>query len=163
MNKFDKNNNPIPVELTNRFRLLGSPVDSAKFAELFFVEQIETLQATLDLLTNTLNDVHTKIKLFTQSIINIPHLLDSNVMHNYPIHNDAGKFWHNWNGLSIKGIDNITNKFFKSLLDINDDNPLPQHATLIRNLNLNRGGLRTLNASLRAAPDFVINTMISKR
>ena len=146
----EKNNNSTQVELTEGFQLLGNPVGSAKFAAEFLTKQIiESVNLTHDLLTKNLQNNHTKIKLFTQSIINkLPHLLDANVMHNYPIHEEAGKFWHNWKGQLIHGIIKITNKFFRALLHIDKEDSFPQYATLIANLNCNKGGLGILNTSL---------------
>jgi hypothetical protein len=90
----------------------------------------------------------------------LPHLLASDTMHNLNTQDNANN-WYNYNGELVQGIDTLIQQFFHSLLGRNED--LPTYATLIAHLNTNKGGLGILNASLRAAPDFVLTTMMSKR
>jgi hypothetical protein len=145
------------AELTNGFRLLGTPVGSASFARDFYDEQLKTTDDEAKKLTERIPDLHTRLKLFSQCTINkLPHLLDSDVMHNHSpdFENDL---WYNWNGHLTQGIDTIIQSFLKSLLDIQPPNEIPTYSTLITHLNVNQGGLGLLNASTKAIPNFVIN------
>ncbi len=81
-------------------------------------------------------------------------------MHNLDISEPAHD-WYNYNGSLVNGIDRITQHFFANLLPQEED--LPTYATLIAHLSTKSGGLGIINASLRAAPDFVLSTMMSKR
>ena len=76
----------IPVELTKGFRLLGSPIGSPDFANEFFDEQLINVQEAISLMTTTIIDPHTKLRLFSQCLIQkLPHLLGSDVLHHYDI------------------------------------------------------------------------------
>jgi hypothetical protein len=152
------------VELTDGFRLLGTPVGSSTFANNFYDQQITTVNSTLSSLENNITDIHTRMKLFTQCILQkLPHLLDSDIMHNYPLDIDNNDNWFNWNGDLTSGIDGLIDRFLRTILNIDDNTPIPNYAILIAHLNTNKGGLGFLNASIRAVPDFVLNMMFSKR
>ncbi len=108
---------------------------------------------------HAIRDTQTRLKLFSQCTSQkLPHLLDSDIMHNYPTDNDSNfEQWYNWVGPLTTGIDNITTAFFQQLLDLPSNETLQPIPTLISRLNINKGGLGIINPSLRAAPDFVIN------
>jgi len=55
---------PIGVELTDGFRLLGTPVGSATFADTFFAEQLTAVSKQMETLTDNITDLHTRLKLF---------------------------------------------------------------------------------------------------
>jgi len=84
-------------------------------------------------------------------------------MHNYPTIYTPNENWFNWTGDLTFGIDRLIDKFLRTILDIDDDEYIPTYSLLIAHLNTNKGGLGFLNASIRAAPDFVLNTMLCKR
>ena len=151
------------IELTEGFRLLGTPVGSATFARTFFDDQLKATELEARRLTERIPDLQTRLKLFSQCTIHkLPHLLDADVMHNHTpeFENDQ---WYNWNGYLTEGIDNIIKTFFKHLLDIPITDEIPTYSTLIAHLNINKGGLGILNASTRAAPNFVVNMMTCRR
>ncbi len=163
--KENKDGTSSPIELTTGFCLLGTPVGSSDFAQEYYDEQITTVNKALKNLNKAIPDLHTRLKLFSHCTIQkLPHLLDSDVMHNFPlITTEAAKDWYNWNGPVPAGCDTIINDFLKTILDFKLDDNIPNLACLITSLNTNRGGLGFLNASLRAVPDSTLNIMISKR
>ena len=153
----------IPVELTSGFRLLGSPIGSTTFANEFFDDQLKEMERTAHSISTHIPDLHTRLKLFTQCITQkIPHLLDSDVLHNHS-NEFLNEEWYNWNGHLTNGYDQIVNNFLRTLLNMQEDEPLPMYASLITHLNINKGGLGILHASTRAIPDFIINMMSSSR
>ncbi len=81
-------------------------------------------------------------------------------MHNLDTSEPAHK-WYNYNGSLVNGIDQLTNQFFAAILQ--QENNLPTYATLITHLSTKSRGLGIINASLRAAPDFVLTTMMSEQ
>ena len=152
-----------PIEITDGFRLLGTPVGSTAFAHTFYDEQLKITETEARQLTERIPDLHTRLKLFAQYTINkLPHLLDSDVMHNHTPDFDNAQ-WYNWNGYLTQGIDNIIHSFFKHLLDIPSSDNIPTYSTLIAHLNINKSGLGILNASTRAVPNFIINMMTCQR
>jgi hypothetical protein len=143
INKFSIKEGPnktdTPVELTNRFRLLGTPVGSQAFASDYYNEQLTSVLEGMKSLTTHITDQQTRLKLFTKCTIQkLPHLLASDTMHNLDTSEPAGN-WYNYNGELISGIDNIIQQFFASLLDRNDN--LPTYSTLIAHLSTKNGGL----------------------
>ena len=161
--KVSQDGSTTPVELTSGFRLLGTPIGSAYFAQQFYDEQLKEMEMVTHSINTQVPDLHTRLKLFTQCISQkLPHLLDSDVLHNHT--NDFNNNeWYNWNGHLTAGYDKIVTQFLTTLLNINDPDTLPFYATLICHLNINKGGLGILHASTRAIPDFVLNMMSSHR
>jgi hypothetical protein len=152
-----------PIELTTGFCLLGTPVSSHTFADNFYDNRLTEIFSSLDPLEQAIPDIHTRLKLFNQCILQkLPHLLDSAIMHSYPI-NDTDNPWYNWDGNLSFGIDSLLHCFLRTTLNIDHKDYLPTYSILIAHINTNKGGLGMLNASLRAAPDFVLNMMISRR
>ncbi len=148
------------------FRLLGTPVGSPDFAHNYYNEQIETVNSAMASLTDAIQDIQTRLKLFTQCTIQkLPHLLDSDIMHNYPTSESSTSHhqWTNWYGPLPHGVESMTTKFLSNLLELTPTEQLPQLAILISQLKVNRGGLGFLNASLKAAPNFVLNMMLCHR
>lgn len=109
----------LPIERTDVFRLLGTPVGSASFARTYYNKQLLfNSNNEADKLTERIPDLHTHLKLFSQCTVNkLPHLLDSGVTHNHTPEFDNSQ-WYNWNGHLTQGIDDITQNFLKRLLDI---------------------------------------------
>jgi hypothetical protein len=162
--KQNKDDSLSPIELTDGFRLLGSPVGSKHFAQTFYDEQLQSVTSTLTSLEHSIPDIHTRLKLFTHCVLQkLPHLLDSDVMHNYPTIYTSNETWFNWTGDLTFGIDGLIDRFLRNILDIDEDDYIPTYSILITHLNINKGGLGFLNASMRAAADFVLNTMLCKR
>jgi hypothetical protein len=154
-------NKSIPVKLTQGFRLLGTPVGSRDFANKYYHDQLTMVTEGMQSLLTQIDDQQTRLKLFSKCTIQkLPHLLASDTMHNLDISEPAHD-WYNYNGSLVSGIDTITKQFFNALLHQEED--LPTYATLIAHLSTKSGGLGIINASLRAAPDFVLTTMMSKR
>jgi hypothetical protein len=146
------------VELVEGFRLLGHPVGSAKFASDYFTKCTTTVQNCIKLLSDSISDQQTKLRLFSMCLIQkIPHLLSSDVMHHLPL-DDADPPWEEWCGPLTQTTDKIIQDFLSTLLDVE---PIPEYATiLLSQLGLSAGSLGILCPRLRAAPDFVI-TMTS--
>jgi hypothetical protein len=87
-NKSDHLAPPIPAELTTSFRLLCSPVGSPTFAREFFNDQLSDIQTKITLLPEAITDPQTKLRLFSQCLIQkIPHLLGCNVLHHFDPNN----------------------------------------------------------------------------
>jgi len=95
-----------PVELKSGFRLLGTPIGSPHFSKEYYDEQLATVKSALQSHTTSITDLHTRLKLFSNCTIQkLPHLLDSDIMHNLPpdFNNEC---WYNWNGHLTNGINN---------------------------------------------------------
>jgi hypothetical protein len=107
---YDKiNNKSSLVELVDGIRLFGTPIVSHSFAHEYYNKQISAVTTALNNLTKNITDIHTRIKLFTTCTIQkLPHLLDSDIMHNLPQTFD-NENWHNWNGPLTQEIDLIIN------------------------------------------------------
>ena len=148
-----------PVELTAGFRLLGTPVGSPAFALEFFNEQLAEVRTNVTALNDGFTDLQTRLRIFTQCTIQkLPHLLGADIMHNLPDDFlDGDTNWWNWNGPLTAQLDAIISSFLATLLGRED---IPTYALLISQISVGMGGLGLLNASHRAAPDFVI-TMAS--
>ena len=145
------------VEVTTGFRLLGTPVGSASFAATFFEQQVEEVRTMVASLESSIPDLQTRLRMFSQCIIQkLPHLLGADVMHHQSLHS-LPHSWHGWNGPLSKSIDSIIHNFLATLTS---QQQLPSHAIIIANISVGLGGLGILNASHRAAPDFVF-TMTS--
>jgi hypothetical protein len=147
----------IPVELTHGFCLLGHPVGSATFVNEFFTKCISIVKKCIVSLNDSISDQQTKLRLFSQCIIQkIPHLLSSDVLYHLPTDNPNTP-WEEWNGPLTNATDEILQSFLQTLLNVQH---LPNYATLISQLGISAGGLGLLCPRLRAAPDFVL-TMTS--
>jgi hypothetical protein len=152
-------NKSIPVE--QGFRLLGTPVGSRDFANKYYHNQLTMVTEGMQSLLTQIDNQQTRLKLFSKCTIQKqPHLLASDTMHNLDISEPAHD-WYNYNGSLVSGIDTITKQFFNALLHQEED--WPTYATLITHLSTKSRGLGILNASLRAAPDFILTTMMSTR
>jgi hypothetical protein len=88
----------IPVKLTTGFRLIRHPVGSSDFATTFFSACITTIKECITSLNTSIDDEQTKLKLFSQCIIQkIPHLLASDILYNLPT-NHPHPPWEEWHG-----------------------------------------------------------------
>ena len=150
----------LPVELTTGFRLLGSPIGSAAFAQDYFDAQLTTIQDSIALMSTALTDPHTKLRLFSQCLIQkIPHLLGCDVLYHYDTDNPPPS-WTDWNGPLTSATNHIIAKFISDLVGVTI---LPHHALLICQLNLNAGGLGIIDPRSRAIPDFMLTFTTSTR
>jgi hypothetical protein len=112
----NKDGTLLPVELTRGFWLLGTPIGSPWFAHEFFDEQLQAVRAATHSLTNAIPDLHTWMKFFLQCTIQkLPHLLDSDTMHNLPLEYNNDN-WHNWNGPLTSSIDSLSTSSYKQAL-----------------------------------------------
>jgi hypothetical protein len=146
----------IGIELTDGFRLLGTPVGSPTFADSFFQEQLNTI-FKLTNLNSQITDHQTRTKLFTTCILQkLPHLLSSDVMHHLPL-DFKPENWPTYAGALGLGIHKLIDKFLQDLLQNPD---IPDHSKCISHLHTNKGGLGLLFPRHRAGPDYVI-TMTS--
>ena len=147
-------------ELTTGFRLLGSPVGSAEFAEKFFLERVAEVNDIVSKLHSNVPDLQTRMRLFTQCVITkTPHLLGADIMHNLPL-NFEGVHWQEWNGPLTQQIDTLIHDFLATLLG---QESIPQYSMNIGHVGTGRGGLGLLYSSHRAAPDFVLTMAKSMR
>ena len=93
----DKTAPDIPVELTTGFRLLGQPVGSATFATEFFDHRIDDVKKNITSLLDNITDQQTRLRLFSQCIIQkLPHLLSADVLYHLPT-NNPNPPWEEWN------------------------------------------------------------------
>jgi hypothetical protein len=87
------NNNDIlcpalPVELTTGFCLLGSSIGSPDFALEYFNAQLTDVQDCIELMSTAIFDLHNKLCLFSQCLIQkLPHLLGCDVLYHYDTNN----------------------------------------------------------------------------
>lgn len=142
-------------EITSGIRLLGAPIGSLAFAESFFLGKLHDVQSHADLLSGEVEDLQTRLRLFSQCCIQkMPHLLGMDVMHSLPL---DGSFnpadWLSWNGPLVQHLDDATRSFFCNLLRRKN---LPDYSLQIAQLTISTGGLGIINGSQRAIPDFVI-------
>jgi len=150
----------LPVELTTGFRLLGSPIGSPEFAQDYFDTQLTDVQDSIALMSETIADPHTRLRLFSQCLIQkLPHLLGSDVLYHYDPNNPPPT-WTDWNGPLTSATNHIIAKFISDLIGVA---VLPHHALLICQMNLNAGGLGILDPRSRAIPDFMLNFTTSTR
>ena len=137
-NTTDRDGPAIPVELTQGFRLLGSPIGSPDFANEFFDQQLISVQEAISLMTATITDPHTKLRLFAQCLIQkLPHLLGCDVLHHYDVNNPPPT-WTDWNGPLTAATNHLIAQFISNLTGCP---VLPHHALLIAQLHLHAGGL----------------------
>lgn len=97
----------LPVELTTGFRLLGQPVGSPTFATEFFTSSITAVKESLASLSTSITDKQTKLRIFSQCLLQcLPHLLSSDILYNLPV-NDPDPNWEDWNGPLTSNIPHI--------------------------------------------------------
>jgi hypothetical protein len=148
---------PLPVKLTSGFRLLGHPVGLASFAQEFFTTCLTTVNRCITSLSNSISDNQTRLRLFSQCIIQkIPHLLSSNILYHLP-HDYQDPPWVEWNGPLTSATNSIIHTFLESLLQLSN---ITGYAILITQLGISAGGLGLQCPRIRHTPDFVI-TMTS--
>jgi hypothetical protein len=142
----------IGVELTDGFRLLGTPVGSPTFADQFFQKQLdEVFQLTA--LNSQITDHQTRLKLFNTCILQkLPHLLNSDAMHHLPLDFDP-ETWPTYACVLGLGIHKLIEKFLRQLLQ---NKNIPDHSKCISHLHTNKGGLGLLFPRHRACSDYVI-------
>jgi hypothetical protein len=71
----------LPVELTTGFRLLGQPIGSPTFATTFLSYRVEAVKESLHSLSTSITDKQTKLRLFSQGLLQrLPHLLSSDIL-----------------------------------------------------------------------------------
>ena len=155
-------NDPIPVELTEGFIYLGSPVGSPSFANRYFRERVAAVQSEATLLAANIPDLQSRLRIFHQCTINkLPFLLGMEVLHNLPL--DDQQFdpadWVDWVGPLTAGIDDQLRRFLGTLLGIPAET-VPDHALQICRISLRDGGLGMIDPGTRAIIDFV--TSMSK-
>lgn len=144
---------PEPVEVTSGWRLLGTPVGSAKFAESFFQEKLDEVSRQTTLLHHKVPDLQTRLRLFSQCVLQkLPHLLGADIMHRLPLLYDAD-FWFDWNGPLTQGIESVASTF---LATVAGRGSIPTRSLLVSQIAVMEGGLGLTAPSYRAAPDFVL-------
>jgi hypothetical protein len=112
-----KSASSLPVELTTGFRLLGQPVGSPTFATEFLSYRVVGVKESLASLSTSITDKQTKLRLFSQCLLqSFPHLLSSNILYNLPV-NDPDPKWEDSNGPLTSDIEDIISTFFASLLN----------------------------------------------
>ena len=147
------------VELTDGFRLLGTPVGSPSFADNFYQEQLSTA-FKLTTLNSNITDLQTRLKLFSTCILQkLPHLLCSDAMHHLPLDFDPTQ-WPTYAGPLSIGIHNLIDDFLQQLLQ---NAPLPDHAKYISHLPITHGGLGLLFPRHRTTSDYTITTTVAIR
>ena len=134
-------NDPIPVELTEGFIYLGSPVGSPSFANRYFRARVAAVQSEATLLAANIPDLQSRLRIFHQCTINkLPFLLGMEVLHNLPL--DDQQFdpadWVDWVGPLTAGIDDQLRRFLGTLLGIPAET-VPDHALQICRISLRDG------------------------
>ena len=148
------------IELTDGFRLLGTPVGSPSFADAFYQEQLLTA-FQLTTVNTQITDLQTRLKLFSTCILQkLPHLLSSDAMHHLPLDFDPSQ-WPTYAGPLSNGIHNLIDTFLQQLLQLPE--LLPDHSKCISHLPINHGGLGLLFPRHRTTSDFVITMTIAIR
>jgi hypothetical protein len=159
-NNFDILGPPLPAELTTGFCLLGSLVGSPAFAREYFNTQLIDIQTCITTMSNAITDRHTKLRLFSQCLIQkIPHLLGCDVLYYYDT-DEPPPDWTDWNGPLTSATNHIIARFISDTIGVTT---LPHHALLIAQLNLKAGGLGVLDHRTRAIPDFMLTFTTSTR
>ena len=104
-----------------------------------------------------IHNLQLRLRMFTQCTTSrTPHFLGANVMH----HTDANfppMVWDEWDGPLTCKVDKIVHKFIQR---ITGRQAIPDHAMLVAQTSVGKGGLGLVYPSHRAVPDFVL-TMIS--
>ena len=148
------------IELTERFRLLGTPVRSATFANQFFLEQLKATKQQYTQLSTNIFDLQTWLKLFnTCTLQKLPHLLRADIMHNLPIDFDSNN-WPAWTSPLVEGINHLITQFFQDLLGTSH---IPTISKYIGHVHTSKGGLGILFPHHQAIPDFIVTTTMSWR
>ena len=151
---------PTPVELTQGYRLLGTPVGSITFAIEYINEKLEEIQQQTDAIHLAISDPQTRYKIFMECTIQkLPHLLLTDVLYNHDP-NDTSQDFNHWNGPLTTAINNIIINFLQILFNIDT---LPPHSLQIAQLDVTNGGLGCWDPSARAIPDFVLNFNKTRR
>ena len=151
---------PLPAELTTGFRLLGSPVGSPAFAREYFNTQLIDIQTCITTMSNAITDRHTKLRLFSQCLIQkIPHLMGCDVLYHYDTDRPQPD-WTDWNGPLTLVTNHIIARFISDTIGVIT---LPHHALLIAQLSLNADGLGILDPPTHTIPDFMLTFTTSTR
>lgn len=144
---------PIPVEITDGYRLLGIPVGSPSFARQFLIQRANDIRADIQSLHQTFPDLHTRLRLLTQCIIpRFSHLLGAEVMHSIPLSYDFMN-WEEWDGYFTRTINNIQKDILSELADVDN---IPDYSLYIAQIGINDGGLGFLRAGSRGPIDFAV-------
>ena len=152
---------PLPAELTTGFCLLGSPVGYPAFAREYLNTQLIDIQTCITTMSIAITDRHTKLRLFSQSLIQkIPHLLGCNVLYYHYDTDEPPPDWTDWNGPLTLATNHIISRFISYTIGVTT---LPHHSLLIAQLSLNAGGLGILDPRTRAIPDFMLTFTTSTR
>jgi len=133
----------LPVEIATGFRLMGQPVGvgSPTFATEFLSSRVMAIKESLTSLSTSITDKQTKLRLFSQSLLQcLPHLLSSDIIYNLPI-DDPDPKWEDCNGPLTSNIEDIISTFLASLLN---HPSIPPSAIIISQLGLASSGLGLL-------------------
>ena len=131
-------NSTIPVEVTDGFRLLGTPVGSEDFSRSFFDSKLLEVKDQCALLHINVLNLQTRLQLFTQCVIQkLPHLLGTDIMHSLPFNYDCDK-WEDWNGHLTKSIHQVIKDFIAKLLTQPN---IPERSLQILRITIAEGGL----------------------
>ena len=145
----------IPVELTDGFVYLRTPLGSSKFANVFFLKKVTEVGTETAHLHTSFSYQQTRLCCYSQCTSQkFPCLLGSDVMHNMPLDYNVNE-WEDWYGPLMEGVDNLTKSFLATMLD-EDDSSIPDHTMMILQLSNKMGGLGMLNPSHQAVPNFTI-------
>jgi hypothetical protein len=150
---------PLPAELTTGFRLLGSPVGYPAFAREYLNTQLIDIQTCITTMSIAITDQHTKLRLFSQCLIQkIPHLLGCDVLYQHYDTDEPPPDWTDWNGPLTLATNHINARFISDTIGVTT---LSHHALLIAQLSLYAGRLGILDPRTSAIPDFMLTLTTS--
>ena len=135
-----------PVELTDGFRLLSTPVGSQAFVGQFFNKQIAEVKKNVKALEEGVPDLQTRLRIFLQCTIQkLPHLLGDDIMHNLvEDYFEDGTDWWDWNGPLTKNIVDIIRSF---VFNLTGREAIPIYALIIAQISVGIAGLDLLYPS----------------
>jgi len=146
-----------PYEEVNGLRILGNPIGSQAFQTQFIRNYLSEAKKNASKVLEELDDQQTMLQLFrTCTTQQLTHLFTADVYAQEVIDPKRckAKDWNLWNSEMTVEFDRMSHLFIKA---ITRTESLPDHSTMLMNLNTKQGGLGITTPRLKAPSAFVLN------
>lgn len=146
-----------PYEEVNGLRILGNPIGSQAFQTQFIRNYLSEAKKNASKVLEELDDQQTMLQLFRMCTTQqLTHLFTADVYAQEVIDPNRckAKDWNLWNSEMTVEFDRMSHLFIKA---ITRTESLPDHSTMLMNLNTKQGGLGITTPRLKAPSAFVLN------